>query len=98
MIAVVSGLVGFYALLAVCLWRRERRRPLERDQIIAAARARVWDADGQRWATVHEVGPDPLKLIVDLEQDLKAYAATVADLYDPIRDEDNHTTNPTGDQ
>lgn len=30
----------------------------------------------------HDVGPDPLRLLQDLEADLKAYAATVADFYD----------------
>lgn len=37
MIAVVCGLLALYGLLGVCMWRRERRRPLERDQIIDAA-------------------------------------------------------------
>ncbi|MEU8756266.1 hypothetical protein AB0C88_37840 [Streptomyces chartreusis] len=35
---VVTTIVAFYIWLAVCLYRREQRRPLKRDQIIASAR------------------------------------------------------------
>lgn len=95
-----SDLLLFLGALGVCLLllviaydqfdRHRNRRPY------LAAR---WDDKAGDWVNEHphDVGPDPLKLIVDLERELKAYAATVADLYDPIRDEDDHTTNPTGD-
>jgi hypothetical protein len=37
-ITVVCGLLAVYGLLAVGLWRRGRRHPLERAQVLAAAR------------------------------------------------------------
>lgn len=78
------------AAVVVLFSRYKRRRPY--------LAARLDEKTGD-WVNEepHDVGPDPLKLIVDLERDLKAYAAAVADLYDPIRDEDDHTTNPTGE-
>jgi hypothetical protein len=85
-IAVVGGLLAFYGLLGVCLWRRERRRPLERDQIIREARARVWDADGQRWSTepgINLADLDACELILDDP----AFAARCKRLWDAVRDE-----------
>jgi hypothetical protein len=71
-IAVVCSLLAFYTLLGVLLVRRERRRPLERDRIVREARAR------------HDVGPDALRLLDDLDAHLNEYAATVAGLYEPV--------------
>ena len=62
------------------LVRRLRRASSEVDQILAEAP--VWDADAQEWATPHDVGPDPLRLLTELDAHLKAYGATVADFYD----------------
>lgn len=67
---VVCVLAAVYGLLGVLLVRRERHRPLERDRIVAEARAQ------------HDVGPDPLRLLEDLEAHLKAYGEAVADYYD----------------
>ncbi|MFJ2000306.1 hypothetical protein [Streptomyces chartreusis] len=66
---VVTAIVVFYVWLAVCLYRREQRRPLERDRIIAAARDSY-------------VGPDSLRLLQDLDAHLDAYADQVAGLYE----------------
>jgi hypothetical protein len=93
---VVGGIVALYTVLGVCIHRINRRRPLERDQIIAAARDSY-------------VGPDSLRLMQDLDAHLDAYAARVAGLYEPaytapdpvlaagcerlwdaVRDEQNH--------
>lgn len=81
--------LGLAVFAIVLIDRAKNRRPY------LAAR---WDEAAGGWVneTPHDVGPDPLKLIADLERDLKAYAATVADLYEPARTD--HTTNPTGDQ
>lgn len=35
----------------------------------------------------HDVGPDPLRLLTDLEAHMTAYAAAVADLYEPVTDD-----------
>lgn len=80
------------AVLAYRLFDRYRgRRPY------LAAR---WDDEAGDWVNeaVHDVGPDGLLLLDDLAAHLKAYAATVADLYEPIHTGDHTTTNPTGDQ
>lgn len=47
-----------------------------------------WDADRQQWANTeeHDVGPDQLRLLEDLDTHLKAYGAAVADLYDTTGD------------
>lgn len=66
---VVGSVLGVYLILAVCLYRRELRRPLERDRIIAAAR------DGYE-------GPDSLRLLEDLDTHLDTYAAQVTGLYE----------------
>ncbi|MFJ5967935.1 hypothetical protein [Streptomyces sp. NPDC093060] len=43
-----------------------------------------WDATRRDWVneTPHDVGPDSLRLLEDLEAHMKAYAETVADFYD----------------
>lgn len=53
-----------------------------------------WDDAAGDWVneTPHDVGPDQLLLLADLETHLKAYAATVADLYEPASPGD-HTTS-----
>lgn len=48
---------------------------------------RAWRAETEREqptreATQHDVGPDSLRLLQDLDAHLDAYAATVADYYD----------------
>lgn len=89
----ITGSLGVclgLAVLAIALIdHAKNRRPY------LAAR---WDETAGDWAnqTAHDVGPDPLRLIADLEQHLKAYGAAVADLYEPVGGDD-HTTNPTGD-
>ena len=68
---VVTAVVVFYVWLAVCLYRREQRRPLERDRIIAAARQ-------------HDVGPDSLRLLQDLDAHLDAYFAQLSHLFEEL--------------
>jgi hypothetical protein len=43
-----------------------------------------WDDDKQDWVNEgqHDVGPDQLRLLQDLDTHLKAYADHIADLYD----------------
>lgn len=67
-----SGTAGYYQIRraqAVC--EAERARVLDEGQI-----------RGSFAPTVHDVGPDNLRLIEDLDAHLKAYGAAVADLYD----------------
>jgi hypothetical protein len=54
-----------------------------------------WDDKAGDWANQaeHDVGPDPLRLLTDLEAHLKAYGAEIADLYEPAT-----TDQQTGDQ
>lgn len=66
---VIAGVIGAYTALAIWLRRRDRKRPSERDQLIAAAHD-------------HYEGPDSLRLLQDLEAHMKAYGEAVADLYD----------------
>lgn len=82
--------LGLAVLVFVLIDRAKNKRPY------LAAR---WDEAAGDWVNEqsHDVGPDPLRLIADLEQHLKAYAATVADLYEPVHADDHTTTNPTGD-
>lgn len=67
--SVVAVIVALYTAIAVCLYRREQRRPLERDRIIAAAH------DSYQ-------GPDSLRLLEDLEAHMDAYGTQVAGLYE----------------
>lgn len=77
--ATVIGLgyaaVSALATLAYLRLRRAPKRPY---------RAARWDDDAQQWVNEepHNVGPDALQLLEDLETHLKAYGASVADLYD----------------
>jgi hypothetical protein len=86
----ITGSFGFclgLAVLAIVLIdRAKNRRPY------LAAR---WDEEAGDWVneTPHDVGPDQLLLLTDLEQHLKAYAATVADLYEPVHTGDHTTTS-----
>jgi hypothetical protein len=90
----VTGALGVClgaAVLVFVLFDRalgKRRRPY------LAAR---WDDAAGDWVNEaeHDVGPDQLRLLDDLETHLKAYAATVADLYEPATTD--HTTSK-GDQ
>lgn len=43
-----------------------------------------WDDDARAWVNEepHDVGPDSLRLLEDLEAHMKAYGAAVADYYD----------------
>jgi hypothetical protein len=69
---VVTAIVALYVVLAVCLYRRERRRLLERDRLIREAHQR---ADSYQ-------GPDSLRLLQDLEAHMDAYGARVVGLYE----------------
>jgi hypothetical protein len=82
--------LGLAVLAIVLIDRAKNRRPY------LAAR---WNDTASDWVNEapHDVGPDQLLLLADLETHLKAYAATVADLYEPASPGD-HTTNPTGEQ
>ncbi|MFF7837610.1 hypothetical protein ACFZC6_02055 [Streptomyces ossamyceticus] len=72
-------------VIAYCLFDRYRsRRPY-----LAAH----WDDEAGDWVNdaPHDVGPDPLLLLDQLTAHLKAYAAEIADLYEPVG-VDDHTT------
>ena len=88
-----TGALGFCLLLLVIAYDQFDRARNKRPYLAAR-----WDDKTGDWVheEPHDVGPDGLLLQQELAAHLKAYAATVADLYDPIRDD--HTTNPTGDQ
>lgn len=65
--------------LAATVTRRVRREASNVDRIIAdAQRTRV--LDGIR----HDVGPDSLRLLEDLDRHLDTYADQVAGLYEPM--------------
>lgn len=84
------GLCIGLLVIAYCLFDHYRsKRPY------LAAR---WDDEAGDWVNeqAHDVGPDQLLLLTNLEQHLKAYAATVADLYEPTGDD--HTTISEGGQ
>lgn len=68
-ITVITFLIAAYTVIAVCLRRRDRRRPSERDRIIAAAR------DSYQ-------GPDSLRLLEDLEAHIDAYGMAIEGLYE----------------
>jgi hypothetical protein len=61
---------------AVIRWRLGGGRP--------PYRAARWDEDRKDWVNeeAHDVGPDGLRLLEDLEAEMKAYAERVADYYD----------------
>lgn len=66
----------------VCAWqvRRALREPLDRDRIIAAARKRsAFPTD-----TEHDVGPDALRLLEDLDAHLDQQFAALAGLYERL--------------
>ncbi|MFI8294472.1 hypothetical protein ACIGCZ_00845 [Streptomyces nigra] len=67
-IVVVCAVLALYTAIAVHLLRRECRRPLERDRIIA---------DSYQ-------GPDSLRLMQDLDAHLDAHFAKVAGLYERL--------------
>lgn len=84
-------LLALGVLAAVLFDRYRNRRPY-----LAAH----WDDAARDWVndTPHDVGPDPLQLLDDITAHLKAYGASIADYYEPVRTGDHTTTNPTGDQ
>jgi len=67
------------AVAAALVWqvRRALREPLERDRIIAAARRR-------QGAPVHDVGPDQLRLLEDLDAHLDEYFARMSHLFEEL--------------
>ncbi|MBD9723496.1 hypothetical protein PV755_46310 [Streptomyces caniscabiei] len=88
----ITGCLGFclglLVLAAALIDRAKDQRPY------LAAR---WDDKAGDWVNQaeHDVGPDPLRLLTDLEAHLKAYGATVADLYEPITTDDQTGDQPT---
>ncbi len=71
----VCAVGALFCIVQVC---RALREPLERDRIVAAARAR---AEQRTAASGHDVGPDALRLLEDLDAHLDAYFARVAHLF-----------------
>jgi hypothetical protein len=70
---VVTAIVALYVVLAVCLYRRERRRPLERDRLIREAHqraeaARDLDAIALAWELPPYAGPEPAAALERLRQ------------------------------
>lgn len=82
---VVAVIVGLYTVIGVCLYRREHRRPLDRDRIIREAH--------QRAVVAHEI--DDLELAYNLPALDPAWDAGRERLWDAVRD--NHNTTQ-GDQ
>ncbi|MDX2550182.1 hypothetical protein [Streptomyces stelliscabiei] len=78
------------AAVVVLINRARNRRPY------LAAR---WDDEAGDWVNEepHDVGPDPLLLLEDLTAHLKAYGASIADYYEPVRTGDHTTTHHEGD-
>lgn len=78
-VAIVVALLGL-AIYLTCRAVAERIDRRERRSYLQAN----WDEATQRWSDNdgHQVGPDPLQLLADVEADLKAYGETLADLYD----------------
>lgn len=79
-------LLGGCALIAKAIdrWRTASRQV---DDILA-------DIPDSPAPTVHDVGPDNLRLLEDLDAHLKAYGAAVADLYDTTREEQQEGAAP----
>lgn len=67
-----SGTAGYYQV-------RRAQQTCEDARTGAIEEGRI---SGSFAPVVHDVGPDDLRLIEDIEGHLKAYGATVADLYD----------------
>jgi hypothetical protein len=68
-----------FALLLLAVWRVSRNRWKAIEQDIDEA---IADATRDRVGlTEHDVDPDSLRFLEDLEAHLKAYGATVADFY-----------------
>jgi hypothetical protein len=95
MSALEGGLIIAFILAlsgagTVALIRRGRAAGALCDRIIRETCGRPpylaarWDDDTQQWVNTetHDVGPDSLRLLEDLEAQLKAYGAQVADYYD----------------
>lgn len=88
----VAVLIAF----AVAVWLLTRDEKPAEEQRVAAARRRVGLAFNCRPCEepVYD-GPDSLRLLEDLEADMKAYGAAVADYYEPIPAD--YTTQENGD-
>jgi hypothetical protein len=65
-----------------CAWqvRRALREPLKRDLIVAAARNRMPLLTGVQ----HDVGPDALRLLEELDDHLNEQLAALAGLYERV--------------
>jgi len=66
----------------VCAWqvRRALREPLERDLIVAAARRRAALLNEVK----HDVGPDALRLLEDLDAHLDEHYARISHLFEGL--------------
>lgn len=82
-----------FAVVGLCwLISRARAADAERNRFLFGPARRPgmpylaarWDDDAEQWVNEepHDLGPDNLRLLEDLEAHLKAYGASVADLYD----------------
>ena len=72
---VVTAIVAAYTVLAVHLYRREQRRPLERDRLIReahqrATEARDWDSIAIAWNLPPYTGPEPAAALERLRNDI----------------------------
>ena len=72
---VVTTIVAAYTALAITLYRRERRRPSERDRLIHEAHARAeeardWDSIAIAWNLPPYTGPEPAAALERLRQDI----------------------------
>lgn len=76
LIIIAVAIVGALA----CAWqvRRALREPLKRDLIVAAARGRMPLLTGLQ----HDVGPDTLRLLEDLDDHLNQRYAALSGLYE----------------
>lgn len=76
---VVAVIVVCIVGAVFCAWqvRRALREPLDRDRIIAEAHRRT-APDG------HDVGPDALRLLEDLDAHLDGYFARVSHLFEEL--------------
>jgi hypothetical protein len=85
-IIIAVSLVG----ALVCAWqvRRALREPLERDLIVAAARRRAVLLNEVK----HDVGPDALRLLEDLDAHLDDYYARLSHLFEGLGPPPSHVT------
>jgi len=79
-IIIAVSIVG--ALAFAWQVRRALREPLERDRIVAAARRRT--------AVKHDVGPDALRLLEDLDAHLDEHYARISHLFEGLGPPPSH--------